>query len=201
MATHCEPIKTDRLVLRVHRIEDFDEIYAIWSDPAVTRYIGGNAFRVSPSDLITGFQLMLERARRRAANHLRKWFCQLAYQVSGDLVILGCWRGPAAVSQAKASLRKIRRVLLAPRPDASPAGPAGSAILAAAEQLMQPPEWADFEPGALLGAGPPEEAAVRPLPESGSVEDDTIGAVDLGTPVPAGYSLSMLMLNSGTLSA
>jgi len=96
------------------------------------------------------------------------------------------------------------------QPAASPAGPAGSAILAAAEQLMQPPEWADFEPGALLGAGTPEEAAVKPLPESDSVEDGSVGALDLGTPVPAGvpagingggYSLAMLMLDSGTLSA
>jgi Flp pilus assembly protein TadD len=87
------------------------------------------------------------------------------------------------------------------QPEASPAGPAGSAILAAAEQLMQPPEWADFEPGALLGAGPPEEAAVAPPPESGAVWSGSVGAFDLGTPVPAGYSLSMLVLDSGTLSA
>jgi Flp pilus assembly protein TadD len=87
------------------------------------------------------------------------------------------------------------------QPEASPAGPAGSAILAAAEQLMQPPEWADFEPGALLGAEPPEEAAAKPLPESDSVEDDTIGAFDLGAPVPARDNLAMLMLDSGTLSA
>ena len=92
------------------------------------------------------------------------------------------------------------------QPEASPAGPAGSAILAAAEQLMQPPEWADFEPGALLGAGPPEEAAVAPPPESGTVWSGSVGAFDLGTPdhpgVQAGaYSLSMLMLDSGTLSA
>ena len=36
--------------------------------------------------------------------------------------------------------------------------PATSTILAAAEQLMARPEWADFEPGALIGSAPAAEA-------------------------------------------
>lgn len=34
-------IQTDRLRLRGHRIDDFDDSFAMWSDPAVTRFIGG----------------------------------------------------------------------------------------------------------------------------------------------------------------
>jgi RimJ/RimL family protein N-acetyltransferase len=34
-------IETERLRLRAHRLEDFDASFAMWSDPAVTRYIGG----------------------------------------------------------------------------------------------------------------------------------------------------------------
>ncbi|WP_343717498.1 GNAT family N-acetyltransferase [Inquilinus sp.] len=34
-------IETERLVLRPHRAEDFDDLAAMWADPAVTRFIGG----------------------------------------------------------------------------------------------------------------------------------------------------------------
>ena len=34
-------IETERLRLRGHRIADFGNAFAMWSDPAVTRYIGG----------------------------------------------------------------------------------------------------------------------------------------------------------------
>lgn len=34
-------LETARLRLRAHRVEDFDGCRAIWSDPEVTRYIGG----------------------------------------------------------------------------------------------------------------------------------------------------------------
>jgi len=34
-------IETDRLTLRAHRLDDFDEMFAMWRDPIVTRYIGG----------------------------------------------------------------------------------------------------------------------------------------------------------------
>jgi len=34
-------IDTERLALRVHRLEDFTDSLSMWSDPAVTRYIGG----------------------------------------------------------------------------------------------------------------------------------------------------------------
>jgi RimJ/RimL family protein N-acetyltransferase len=35
------PLETARLKLRAHRLEDFDSSFAMWSDPGVTRYIGG----------------------------------------------------------------------------------------------------------------------------------------------------------------
>lgn len=34
-------IETARLVLRGHRRDDFDECYGMWTDPGVTRFIGG----------------------------------------------------------------------------------------------------------------------------------------------------------------
>jgi RimJ/RimL family protein N-acetyltransferase len=40
MATAPE-IETDRLTLRGHRVDDFDASFGMWSDPVVTRFIGG----------------------------------------------------------------------------------------------------------------------------------------------------------------
>ena len=34
-------IETDRLVLRAHAVEDFPDCLALWTDPEVTRFIGG----------------------------------------------------------------------------------------------------------------------------------------------------------------
>jgi RimJ/RimL family protein N-acetyltransferase len=34
-------IETDRLILRGHRVEDFADCLALWTDPEVTRFIGG----------------------------------------------------------------------------------------------------------------------------------------------------------------
>ena len=34
-------IETERLRMRGHRVEDFDDCLAMWSDPEVTRFIGG----------------------------------------------------------------------------------------------------------------------------------------------------------------
>jgi RimJ/RimL family protein N-acetyltransferase len=34
-------IETERLALRKHLISDFDDSFAMWSDPVVTRFIGG----------------------------------------------------------------------------------------------------------------------------------------------------------------
>ncbi len=36
-------IETERVILRPHRIEDFDAYQAMWADPGVTRFIGGRA--------------------------------------------------------------------------------------------------------------------------------------------------------------
>jgi len=37
-------LETDRLILRPHRPSDLDECAAMWSDPAVTRYISSRTF-------------------------------------------------------------------------------------------------------------------------------------------------------------
>ncbi len=41
-------IQTERLLLRGHRAADFADVAALWSDPEVTRYIGGQP--VSPDE-------------------------------------------------------------------------------------------------------------------------------------------------------
>ena len=34
-------LKTDRLILRPHRVQDFDDVTAMWADPEVVRHISG----------------------------------------------------------------------------------------------------------------------------------------------------------------
>jgi RimJ/RimL family protein N-acetyltransferase len=41
MVTPGPVIATARLILRPHRVEDFDDCAAMWADPGVTRHIGG----------------------------------------------------------------------------------------------------------------------------------------------------------------
>ncbi|MCP3140821.1 GNAT family N-acetyltransferase [Pyxidicoccus xibeiensis] len=43
-ATVIPAIDTERLTLRGHRLEDFEESFALWGNPEVTRYIGGKPF-------------------------------------------------------------------------------------------------------------------------------------------------------------
>jgi RimJ/RimL family protein N-acetyltransferase len=40
----CPSIETERLLLRAHRLDDFDAYAAMWADETVTRYIGGKPF-------------------------------------------------------------------------------------------------------------------------------------------------------------
>lgn len=47
MATSDIPtLETERLIMVGHQVADFDECFAMWSDPEVTRYIGGRPFTV-----------------------------------------------------------------------------------------------------------------------------------------------------------
>jgi RimJ/RimL family protein N-acetyltransferase len=39
--TTAPVIETERLILRPHRLDDFDAYVAMWADPVVTRFIGG----------------------------------------------------------------------------------------------------------------------------------------------------------------
>lgn len=39
--THAPVIETARLILRGHRREDFEDCVGMWTDPGVTRFIGG----------------------------------------------------------------------------------------------------------------------------------------------------------------
>ena len=43
-ATEIPVIETNRLILRGHRLDDFSDCVAMWSDPIVTRFIGGKPF-------------------------------------------------------------------------------------------------------------------------------------------------------------
>ena len=42
-------ITTDRLTLAPHTLEDFDDVAAMWSDPRITRHIGGRPFTAEES--------------------------------------------------------------------------------------------------------------------------------------------------------
>jgi RimJ/RimL family protein N-acetyltransferase len=42
-------IETERLLLRPHRVDDFEACAAMWADPAVTRFIGGKPFSAEES--------------------------------------------------------------------------------------------------------------------------------------------------------
>jgi len=41
MITQAPQLETERLSLRGHRLEDFPDCCAMWTDPEVTRFIGG----------------------------------------------------------------------------------------------------------------------------------------------------------------
>jgi RimJ/RimL family protein N-acetyltransferase len=43
-ATEIPVIENNRLILRGHRLDDFSDCVAMWSDPIVTRFIGGKPF-------------------------------------------------------------------------------------------------------------------------------------------------------------
>jgi len=34
-------LRTERLILRPHGVQDFDDVAALWADPIVVKYIGG----------------------------------------------------------------------------------------------------------------------------------------------------------------
>ncbi len=53
-------LETARLILRAHKLEDFDSSFAMWSDPLTTRFIGGQ-----PSTR--------EAAQSRVINYLVHW--------------------------------------------------------------------------------------------------------------------------------
>jgi RimJ/RimL family protein N-acetyltransferase len=42
--TSAPTLETDRLVLRAHRVDDFEPSAAMWGDEGVTRFIGGKPF-------------------------------------------------------------------------------------------------------------------------------------------------------------
>lgn len=45
--TEAPVIETERLILRAHRLDDFQPMAAMWSDPEVVRHIGGQPFDAS----------------------------------------------------------------------------------------------------------------------------------------------------------
>lgn len=88
----------------------------------------------------------------------------------------------------------------------SPAEPVAqqpsSVILAAAQELMTPPDWADFEPGALVGSDPsPDRRPAEALPPQNGEQVEpgeiTVDPMELGaTSQPGGSSLSTLVKKS-----
>ena len=61
-------IETERLILRGHRLRDFDACAAMWADPIVTRYIGG-----------------------KPSTEQQSWFRVLRYVGHWDLLHYGYW--------------------------------------------------------------------------------------------------------------
>ena len=41
MVTDVPVIETERLILRAHKLDDFDALAALWSDPTIVRFVGG----------------------------------------------------------------------------------------------------------------------------------------------------------------
>ncbi|MGF1628317.1 MAG: tetratricopeptide repeat protein [Kiloniellaceae bacterium] len=79
-------------------------------------------------------------------------------------------------------------------PEAASDGPPASAILAAAERLMQAPDWADFEPGALINPAVP--------PQSEPAEEAGAEPLDLDNIVwPSAFRLTMMMMDGGAVIA
>lgn len=113
--------------------------------------------------------------------------------------------------------RRLRSTLSAPDtaatvPARTPANtvlvsPGSSVILAAAEQLMQPPAWADFEPGALIDDTPapaaqPQAGSPAEQPQNGGIGEISVDTMDLSLLMPheqrpAPYALSMLIVQDG----
>lgn len=125
---------------------------------------------------------------------------------------------PAAPAPMKADEEGAPTPLYIPQPSTAgepqqtgfrrvaPAGPVAqqpsSVILAAAQELMTPPDWADFEPGALVGSDPPaDRQPAEELPpqsdEQAGPRESTVAPMDLGASFqPGGSSLSSLVENS-----
>lgn len=92
-----------------------------------------------------------------------------------------------------------------------PAGAGASVILAAAEMLMRPPEWADFEPGDLLRESPPptrtptpatQDAAPREAAPQGGMGSIILDAMEHGgDSQPDVGGLAILLLDSGSALA
>ncbi|MEO3429870.1 tetratricopeptide repeat protein [Pelagibius sp. CAU 1746] len=94
----------------------------------------------------------------------------------------------------------------APPVEQTAQGPS-SVILAAAQELMTPPDWADFEPGALVGGDPPQDRKPAPerTPQTGDQaqsDEITVDPAELGALFqPGETTLSMLLLHSSAGTA
>lgn len=88
--------------------------------------------------------------------------------------------------------------------DRQPVDPSSSVVLAAAEQLMERPDWADFEPGALMEAEPPADVGPGDElpPQSGELGEISVDPMDLGAMFqPGETTLSMLLVDTAAASA
>lgn len=87
---------------------------------------------------------------------------------------------------------------------AEQAGPSTSVILSAAARLMEPPAWASFEPGVLLGSLPPTKPAApaEASPTNNDAGEFGVDNVDIGDTLrPGADGLSLLSVSGGKPSA
>jgi RimJ/RimL family protein N-acetyltransferase len=130
--TSAPTLETDRLILRAHRIEDFEPSAAMWGDEAVARFIGGKAF--TPEEV---WQRMLRYPGHWALLGFGYWV--LEEKATGDFV-------------GEAGLLNLNRAIEPPFGDAPEAGwvlaPRAHGKGYATEAMTRAVAWTESELGA-----------------------------------------------------
>jgi len=143
-------LETERLVLRAHRTSDFEELAAMWADPAVVRFVGG-----------------------KPSTREESWARLMRYAGHWALLGYGFWAMEERASGRFAGdvgIAEFQRAAMAPPLD--PVPEAGWVIAAwahgkgyATEAMRAVFAWADARGGVLAGAtciiDPDNEASLK----------------------------------------
>lgn len=96
--TTVPTLHTDRLTLRPHLLSDFDDIHALWSDPATVRFIGGG----KPQDAQAAWFRILRHAGLWALAGYGSWV--FADRTTGEYV------GSGGLLEAKRGIPELEGV-------------------------------------------------------------------------------------------